>query len=105
MVPLPILLNASTEFFRMSWLGCPLSAHIVAVPVAPPPVALPLAAPLGGVGPDVPQADRPKAPRAEPAARPRNVRRLVREVVIDPPGETVGSRHRASKSFGLVERH
>src|SRR5512133_4406535 len=103
MDPLPSLLNASTESCRIPWLGCPLSAHIVAFPAAPPPAgALPLAAPPGWAGPEVPQADRPKAPRAEPAARPRNVRRLVREVVIDPPGKTVGSCHRASTSFEIV---
>jgi hypothetical protein len=51
----------------------------------------------------VPQADSPKAPRAEPAARPKKVRRLVRGFVIDPPGEAgeafVESLRKFSKLF------
>jgi hypothetical protein len=53
----------------------------------------------------VPQADSPKAPRAEPAAKPRKVRRLVRGVVIDPPGEIEREvLAKGSKSFEVFSK-
>ena len=53
----------------------------------------------------MPQADNPKAPRAEPAARPMKVRRLVRGFVIDPPGETERAvLAKGSKNFEVIRK-